>query len=55
MALTVSVSDRLSFFGAGPSTAHIGGGRNSVTDVELALCHRDEIQSAVWVLPDEMG
>ena len=43
----MSVFGRLNFFGAGPSTEHIGGGRSSATAVELASYHRDEIQSAV--------
>src|SRR5262249_44721512 len=54
MEPTRLVFGRLSFFGAGPSTAHIGGGHNSVTAVESVSYHRDEIQSGVWDLPDEM-
>src|SRR5262245_6695552 len=48
--LTMPVFDQ-HFFGAGLSPRHIGGGRSSATAVELALCHRDEIQSAGRVLP----
>jgi hypothetical protein len=50
--LTMSVFAQLNFFAAGPSTAHIAGGRSNATALELALCHRDEIQSAGLVLPD---
>src|SRR5262249_33472340 len=53
--LTMSVFGRLSFFGAGPSTAYIGGGRSSAMAVESVLYHQDEIQSAVWVLLDQIG
>src|SRR6476660_10080073 len=55
VAESTTVFARLSFFAAGPSTAHSGGGRNSAMAVESALYHRDEIQSAVRAPTDQMG
>ena len=51
----MSVFGRLNFCGAGPSTAHIGGGRNNVMALESVSYHRDEIRSAVGALPGQIG
>jgi hypothetical protein len=50
--LTMAVFARLTFFAAGPSTAHSAGDHSNATAVESVLYHRGEIQSAGRALPE---